>query len=162
MSAAVVLRGKATLEGTVGSFDCFVANVSNLNPSVKVTQQYEPEILKDNHGYDAVWLARNEHAIVDCELYLCATTHAIAIAPMQSPTSDVNSSGVSALGQPFLKPWACMTLSNFELTAFNGIFQILSGGEATLTQSGAAKYTLKLLKYADTAGQGAAILVVPT
>ena len=77
----VVFRGKATVEGVVGTFDALATNVTAGNQNATLTQNWELEELKDVHGYDMAWLFRNEHATLDLDLFLVATTASAAAMP---------------------------------------------------------------------------------
>lgn len=167
MALPVVFRGYATVEGTAGTFDAVISNATALNQTVSITQQWEEEVIKDNHGYDIAWLMRNEHATMDIDLMLMATTAAIAAVPVQAvaPSAGVTAGTViSALntgGAPFFAAGSQIHFTGFTMAAFNGYFRVLSGCDAKLTNSGAAKYTLKLLKYAG-ADQQTAFATIPT
>lgn len=156
-----IFRGFATVEGTAGTFDCLAANVTGMSQSGKLTQIYEEEILKDVHGGDVSWIMRNEHATMDIDLYFVATTAAIAKAPVISPTGDSATTALSILGYPFLGVGSVITLSGWDLTGANGSWRVLSGSDVSLTNTNAAKYTLKLLKYAN-ADQETQIELKPT
>ena len=165
--ATVLFRGKAVIEGAPGTYDVLASasSATPFNNSVKATQQWEDEILKDNHGFDAAWLMRNEHETVDIALYIVTDTVAHLDTPMAAVSYSAGTAGaaLSALGFPFLKAGAVLTLSGFQTgaAALNGVFRLLSGSDITLTNTGAAKYTLKLLKYADS-GQQTAVATAPT
>jgi hypothetical protein len=166
MATAVTFRGSATVEGTVGTYDILATGITALNNTLKVTQNWEEEILKDNHGFDYVWLFRNEHATFDGDVYFVADTAAHAAVPVKTvtPSSGVGTeagASLSNLGLPMLGPGSLVVISGATLTAFNGHWQVLTGTEASLTNTGAAKYTLKLRKYAD-GTQTTALATIPT
>jgi hypothetical protein len=168
MSTAAVFRGYATVEGTVGTYDVLATGITPLNESAKLTGHWEDEILKDNHGYDFSWIMRNEHGTLDLELYFVADTAAHAAIPVKvvTPAAGVSGTGagasVSALGTaPLLGPGSIIILTTFTLTALNGSWRVLSGSEATLTNTKAVKYALKLLRYASS-DQQTQMSTVPT
>jgi hypothetical protein len=156
MAAPVVIfRGLAAVEGVVGTYDAILYAI---NQTVKVTQHFEEEVIKDVHGYDAAWLFRNEHALFDGMLKLVGDTAAHAAAPAQAVSTTA---AVSLLGQPFFAPGTTITLSTFILTACNGVFQVIPGGDLDLGNTKASEMTLKVRKYANS-NQTAAIAVIPT
>ena len=72
------LNGKAVIEGVAGSFD---AILYALQQTGKANQNFELEEIKDVHGYDAAWIARNEHLMCDWSLKLVGDTAAHAAIP---------------------------------------------------------------------------------
>jgi len=151
---AVVFRGKAAIEGVAGTFD---AILYALQQTVKVTQNFEEEVVKDVHGYDAVWLFRNEHSTFDCTLKLVGDTAAHSIIPATAAGGGT----VSSLGQPFLAPGSTVILASFSPAGINGTYQLLSGGDVDLANTKIGDLTLKLRKYAN-ADQTTAIAAVPS
>lgn len=127
--ASVVKRGKASVEGIPGSIDVIVYPVSQTG---KMTQNFEEEIIKDTHGFDAAWLARNEHQTFDLAMKLLGDTQAHAIT-----------------GGAFLAPYATVTLSGFDLTILNGAYQNLTGSDIDLGNTKVGDISFKLRKYAD-------------
>ena len=170
---APIFRGSAVVTGVgldsaPAAYDCFVTNASPLTQSAKMGQVWEEEVIKDNQGQDAVWIMRNEHATLDCDLIIVATTAAIAALPMTTAGSaGAVMSGLNAAlpitppSGPFLAPGSILTLTNFIPAAFNGVWRVVTGGDCSLTNTGAWKYTLKLLKYAA-AAQNTAFSTIPT
>ena len=68
MSAPVeIFQGLAVVPGVPGTLGAFLYSLSQ---TIKATQNYEEEIIKDVHGYDTAWGARNEHATGDWMLKL--------------------------------------------------------------------------------------------
>lgn len=126
---SVVFRGKAALEGIAGTFDVIVYPVAQTG---KLSQNFEEEIVKDVHGFDAAWLARNEHELFDVGMKVLGDTAAHAAA-----------------GAAFLAPFATVTLSAFTATVFNGAYQLISGGDIDLGNTKVADINFKLRKYAD-------------
>lgn len=150
--ATVVFRGKAAIEGVAGAFDAILFSVQQ---TVKMTHNYEEEIIKDVHGYDAAWLARNEHATLDCTLKLLGDTFADAAIPatVVLAVGAVGGAAISTIGQPFLNPLSSVKLSGFAIggttTGINGTWTILSGFDCDLSNTKVGDLTLKLRKYAD-------------
>ncbi len=155
MATATVFRGKAAVEGVVGAFDAVLYAIKQ---TVKASQAFELEEIKDEHGYDIGWLARNEHALFDCSLKLVADTVAHSIIPA---TAVASTAAVSTIGQPFLAPLSTITLSGFSLTAMNGVFQVLSGFDVDLGNTKVGDLNIKLRKYAST-DQQTAIAAIPS
>jgi hypothetical protein len=167
MSApSVVFRGYMGLEGTAGTYDVLAANIAPFNQSGKVTQHWEDEIIKDNHGYDMAWLMRNENAQVEVDVYLLSkSTGGAAATAVASPVAVVApgaaaGAALSNLLMPFLTPGSVVNLSGFAVTGFNGTYRLLAGAEASITNTGLAKYNLKLLKYANS-DQQLGIAIIP-
>lgn len=134
--ATVVKRGKATVDGIVGSIDVVVYP---LQQSGKLTQNFEEEVGKDVKGFDAWWLARNEHYLADFGFKIVGDTLANAKA-----------------GGVFLAPFATVTLSGFDLTTFNGAYQNVSGADIDLSNVKVGELALKLRRYTDAAQNTAA------
>ena len=144
------------MAGIAGSFDSILYA---LQQTGKGTQNFEEEIIKDVHGYDAVWVARNEHLLTDFSLKLVGDTMAHAAAPATSVTGT--STTVSLLGQPFLAPLSCVSLGSFVPASLNGIYQILSGNDVDLSNTKVGDLNFKLRRYAN-ADQNASITASPT
>ena len=173
MATAPVFRGSAIVAGINESitYDVVVAAATAnsagnnaLTQSIKGTQSWDEEVIKDNQGYDAVWLFRNEHEMVDVDMYFVSTTAASAKLPVATVTYSAGTAGASISGlgtAPFLGAGSVINIAAGDVTAFNGLFQVQSGGDCTLTNTGAWKYTLKLKKYATTA-QNTAFATTPT
>ena len=154
--ATEIYRGKAVVAGIPGSFDSLLYA---LQQTGKATQNYEEEIIKDVHGNDAAWVARNEHLTTDFSLKLVADT----VAHAQSPVAAVTGTNttISGLGQPFLSPLSCVSLGGFVLAGFNGLYQIVSGNDVDLNNTKVGDLNFKLRRYAD-ATQNASITASPT
>lgn len=139
--ASVVFRGKAAVEGIAGTFDVITYPVAQTG---KLTQNFEEEIVKDVHGFDGAWLARNEHELFDVGMKILGDTAAHA-----------------ATGGAFLAPFATVTLSGFTLTVLNGAYQLVSGGDIDLGNTKVGDISFKLRKYADST-QNTAATSTPT
>jgi|SRR5581483_8385834 len=127
--ATVTKRGKASVEGIPGTFDVIIYPVQQTG---KLTQNFEEEIIKDVHGFDTAWLARNEHEMFDVAMKLLGDTQAHAIA-----------------GGAFLAPLSTVNLSGFDLAVLNGAYQVTPGGDVDLANTKVGDITFKLRKYAD-------------
>lgn len=149
----VIFRGLAGVEGVAGTHAALVA----LKQGIKGTQNWEEEVIKDEHGYDAAWLMRNEKHEVDITVKIMASTVAASIAPAvaQSPGASTTAT-VSAMLQPYYAPGSVIVLSAFTLTSLNGAFRILSGTDFTLKNDGVAEATFKICRYANADQQTAA------
>lgn len=153
----VVIRGKAAIEGIAGTFD---AILYALQQTGKMTNNFEEEIIKDVHGYDAVWLARNEHVTLDISLKLVGDTAAHAAIPATTIAGPPTAT-VSNIGQPFLTPFSAVTLSGFPISGFNGVFQVVSGFDVDLANTKVGDLNIKLRAYAN-ADQRTASTTTPT
>lgn len=118
------------MDGIVGSIDLVVYPVSQ---SGKMAQQWDEETVKDTRGFDAAWLARNTHYLADFGFKLLGDTAAHAIA-----------------GGAFIAPLATVTLSGFDLSAFNGTYQNISGAEIDLGNTKVGDFATKFRRYDDT------------
>ena len=127
--ASVVKRGKASIEGVVGTFDVILYPVAQ---SIKLTQNFNEEIVQDIHGFDAAWLARNEHNTYDLGMKILGDTAAHA-----------------ATGGAFLAPYATVTITASDLTVLNGAYQLVNGSEIDLGNTKVGDISFKLRKYAD-------------
>lgn len=139
--ASVTFRGKAAIEGVAGAIDVVVYPTAQ---TLKGTQQYDEEIIKDEHGFDVSWVSRNEHMMLEIGLKFLGDTAAHAAIPMQNSGSQV-----STLGQPFLKPYQTMVLSGFALAALNGTYQNITGTTMDFANTKVADGDYKLRRYAD-------------
>lgn len=139
--AAVVKRGKASVEGIPGALDVVVYPVKQTG---KATQNYEEEIIKDEHGFDAAWLLRNENITFDIGMKLLGDTAAHAIS-----------------GGAFLAPQATVVLSGFDLSVLNATFHMVSGSDIDLGNTKVGDLNIKLRKYAD-ATQNTAAVTTPS
>lgn len=138
MSAPIFQRGKAAIHGVAGTFDVIVYPIQQ---KVKMTQTFDEEIVKDVDGGDVAWIARNERGEFNVGVKFLADTAAHAATPV--------STTISSLGQPFLAPYATVTLSTFVLSALNGAYQNISGTEYDAENVKIADGDYKLRRYAD-------------
>jgi hypothetical protein len=127
--ATATKRGKANIDGIRGTFDLIVYPVAQ---SGKVTQNWEEEIIKDQSGFDAAWLGRNEHRLMDFAFKLLGDTFAHAQA-----------------GGAFVAAYATVNLSGFDLAEFNGAYQNISGGDIDLNNTKVGDFATKFRRYID-------------
>ncbi len=137
---ANTFRGKAQISGVSGTVTVAAAAWSLLKESVKLTNTFEEDIIKDETGNDAAWRASNERDEGDIGLRLVDTG---------SPSSQANIETFCAA----LTPYATITLSGFKPARFNGTFQNASGADSTLSNTTAGSMSLKLRKYTDATQQ---------
>jgi hypothetical protein len=83
---------------------------------------------------------------------MLADTQAHSILPVSSAGS---------LGQPFLGPFATVTLSGFDLACLNTTFQNQSGAQLDLGNTKVADLKYELKRYAD-ATQNTAAITTPS
>ncbi len=139
--ASPIKRGKANIAGIVGAIDLVIYPVAQKG---KTTQQWEEEIVKDVQGFDAAWLARNEHRLMDFSFKLLGDTAAHA-----------------ATGGAFIAALATVALSGFDLTEFNGSYQNISGSDIDLENTRVGDFSTKFRKYADST-QATASITTPS
>ena len=129
--AAVTKRGKAVVDGLVGIFDLIVYPLAQTG---KMSANFEEETVKDAHGFDVSWIARNLHYLNDFAFKLVGDTQSHAIS-----------------GGVFIAPFATVTLSGFDLAAFNGTYQNVSGQDIDLANTKVGDMSVKLRRYDDAA-----------
>lgn len=154
MAAPVtVFRGLAAVEGVAGAFDAILYAVKQ---SLDLTQEFEKEEVKNEHGADISWLARNENAKFSCKLKLVGDTVAHSIIP----ATAAGTSAISDMGQPFLAPLSTLILSGFKMAALNATYQLQPGCKVAMVNDKVAELDLNLMRYAS-ADQQTAIAVTP-
>ena len=134
----VTFRGQASVEGCAGSFSVIVW----LPQTVKAADNFEEEIIKDQHGFDCAWLARNQHLLLDVAMKVVGLNGAAK---------------ASLLAQSVpLSPLTIITLSNFVFATdydnnggLNGTYQYMSGADLNLSFDKVSEATFKLRKYVD-------------
>ncbi len=152
---ATVFRGKAAVEGTVGAAAAVILYA--IFQSFDATQEFDKEEIKDVHGYDVGWLARNENIKFNCKMKVVGDTAAHAATLFTAVTGTT----ISDAGQGFIAPLSTLTLSGFTMAALNGVFQLQPGSKLNQVNDKVAEYDLVLMKYAN-ADQETAIAVIPT
>jgi hypothetical protein len=137
---AITHRGKAVVEGTAGAFDLIVYPITQKGD---LEANWEEEIVKDVHGGDAAWLARNLHYLANFSFKVVGDSAANAKA-----------------GAAIIAPLATVTLSAFDIAAFNGVYQNMSGQKIDLSNVTVADMSTKFRRY-DDAAQAALAATVP-
>lgn len=144
------MTGRGTVESTAGTLGVYVAISIQ---SVKGDHAWDSEEIKDSGGFDAAWLARNQHITVVATAKLTGTSKAVAKA-----------------NGAFLLPFAQVTLSDFDLpwlnttgiaptgsaltggaTIFSGSWAYYKGGSIDLSNDKAGGMEINLRKYANPA-----------
>lgn len=134
----IQFKGQASVEGIPGSFDAIVW----LPQTGKWADNFEEETIKDQHGFDVAWLARNQHLMADISMKVVG----------------MNGAAKAALtAQPFpLLPLTTVTLTLFAYGTdpsagggLNGQYQYMSGADLSLTFDKVNEATFKLRKYVD-------------
>lgn len=137
----VTVRGKAAVEGVVGTFTVILYP---LQQSLKVSHDFEEETVKDAHGFDAAWLARNEKYHLDIGMKLVGDTVAHAKA-----------------GAAFSTPYTKITISGADVAVLNGDWHIVSGADIDLGNTKVGDINFKLRQYTNT-DQNTAATTTPT
>ena len=127
------------MEGIPGNFDVIVW----LPQTGRFGDNFEEEIIHDQHGFDAAWLARNQHLLADIGMKVVGMNGAAK---------------ASLTAQNFpLVPLATVTLSNFVFGTdpsgsggLNGTYQYMPGADLSLTFDKVNEATFKLRKYLNT------------
>jgi hypothetical protein len=127
--ATLTVRGKASMSGNTATFDVILYPVQQ---SMKVSQQWEEEIVKDAVGQDAAWLARNEKYDGDLMMKLIGDTAAHAQA-----------------GAAFLGPLAIVTITACLVTLWNSTWQVVPGSDIALSNDKVGDISFKLRRYTD-------------
>ncbi len=127
--ATLTVRGKAAVSGCAATFDVILYPVQQ---SMKMSQEYEEEIVKDAVGQDSAWLARNERWMGDIAMKLLGDTAAHAAA-----------------GAAFLAPLAVVTITASPVAAFNTTWQITNGSDIGLNNDKVGDINFKLRRYSD-------------
>jgi len=139
--ATLTVRGKASLSGSTATFDVILYPVQQ---SMKASQAFDEEIIKDAVGQDAAWLARNEHYMGDVAMKLIGDTAAHAQA-----------------GAAFLGPLAKVTITSCLCDLWNTTWQVVAGGDVGLNNDKVGDISFKLRRYAD-ATQNTLAATTPT
>lgn len=139
--ASVQKKGVATIEGIPGSFDVIVW----LPQTGKFNDNFEDELIKDQHGFDIAELARNQHIMGDIAMKIAGVSSA-------SPSTAAQ---LAAQVWP-LAPLTTVTLSGFVFATdnaggggLNGQWTYQSGADLSLNFDKVADATFKLKKYVD-------------
>jgi hypothetical protein len=129
---AQTFRGRAQVEGVTNAIDVILKKTMQ---SMKLTQTFDEEINKDEHGNDCAWKANNEKYEGDISLKLMST--------------GTDTRAQVATAAAFLAPYAVVTISTCEVTAWNTTYQVISGNDIDLGNTKVGDITFKLRRYAD-------------
>ena len=135
---ANTFRGYAQVAGVSGTFSAPAAFYP-LKESMKFTQNFDEDIIKDEQGNDAAWRAFNEKFEGDIAMRLVVT------AP--GTQSSAAAKALAAL----LTPYQIVTLTGCDIAAWNTSYQVVSGSDIGLTNTTAGNMTWKLRRYANSA-----------
>ena len=130
MAVAVTFKGLASIEGVAGGVSLNV--IVWLMQTGRFNDNFEEEVIKDQHGFDTAWLARNQHTMADLGMKIVGASFA-TITNQTWP----------------LTPYATVTLTGFVLSSINGTYQYITGADTNFNFDKVAEATFKLRKYAD-------------
>ena len=133
---ANTFRGLAQIAGVSGVLTTTVA-LYPLKESMKFSENFEEDIIKDEAGNDAAWRAFNEKYEGDIGMRLVVTTG-----------GTQSTAGVNALVAA-LTPYKIVTISACAVTSFNASYQVISGSDVGLTNTTAGTMSWKLRRYVD-------------
>lgn len=139
--ARTTMNGQAVVITASGLMDVYV----NINiQGIKGSHNAEFEEVKDFEGFDASWLARNEHIEMDVQVKLTAASKVAA-----------------ALNGAFMKLLSAVLFTQADLNWINatglpdgrytGKWQYRGGSDIDLSADKTGGMTIKLRKYADAA-----------
>jgi hypothetical protein len=134
---AQTFRGRAQVEGVTNAIDVILKKTMQ---SMKLTQTFDEEINKDEHGNDCAWKANNEKYEGDISLKLMSSGAGITVPDTRATV---------AAAAAFLAPYAVVTISTCEVTAWNTTYQVISGNEIDLGNTKVGDISFKLRRYAD-------------
>lgn len=148
---AITSRGKATVNGVPGTFNVILYPIQQ---KYGMTQSWEEETGMDVSGGIAWLLARNEKGDLDLGVKFVdkssVTLLANAIIPISTASSGLAN---STLGQPFLAPYASVTISGVVsaggMAAIEGLYQCISGTKFDAEGNKVSDGDYKLRKWAD-------------
>ncbi len=127
--ATKTFRGKAQVAGCPAAFDVILYPVQQ---SMKLTHEFNEEILQDADGQDASWRAQNEKLMGDLEMKLMGDIAAHA-----------------ATGAAFLAPLAVVTISTAIVTAWNTTWEVVPNGSIATKNDAAGDISFRLRRYVD-------------
>lgn len=135
---ANTFRGYAQVAGVSGSLTLSaVAAFFPLKESMKLSHNFDEDIIKDEQGNDAAWRAYNEKHEGDIGMRLVMT-------------GSPQTSAAAKLLAAALTPYAIVTLTGCDVALFNSTqWQVVSGGDVGLTNTTAGTMSFKLRKYVD-------------
>lgn len=128
---AYLATGKATIDGISGTWP--VALAGNYAKTMKLTVNGKERIETDNFDNDVAWRVQNLNYTVDIMFLL----------------SGASVGAIAAAGGLVIAPLTTITLADFKLTQFNGVYQVLLNQDFDLAADKSAGMSLKLRKYSD-------------
>ena len=140
-----IFRGKARVSGST-----FVADVVlyPIAESLKLGQEFEEDIVKDELGRDISWRAINQKYSGDVGLIL-----------IDKSTSSTAANAKA--GAAFFEPYAIIDVTTCDCAAWVRKWQNISGASIDLNQGQIGKMSIRLRAYAD-AEQNALAVSTPT
>ncbi len=105
--------------------------------SLKATQNFDQNFIKDSLGFDAAAIARNNYIELDMEFI-----------PYHATLGD--SVLGSTNGTVFLAPQAAIAFANLRVTALNATYMHMPGTTINLANEEVASMTLKVRRYLNT------------
>lgn len=135
-------RGKAQVSGTAFTADVILYPIAN---SLKLSQKWEQDIVKDETGDDYAKRAHNEMYDGDLGMILVDKTGTV--------TSGVSASSAAhaKAGAAFFTPLAIITITACDVAAWVGAYTLESGSDISQENTQTGKIAFKLVKYADSA-----------
>lgn len=135
---ANTFRGYAQVAGTSGTLTINAVVVYPLKESMRYTQQFEEDIIKDEQGNDAAWRAFNEKYEGDIGMRIVHTGTG-------GTSTFANAKALVAL----LTPYQIVTISACDISSWNTTWQVIPGSDVNLTNTTAGGMTWRLRRYAD-------------
>lgn len=133
---ANTFRGKAQVVGVSGTLTIASVVLYAMKQSMKLSQDFQEDIVADEQGNDCAWRAYNEKYNGDIGMRLVDN---------ETPGSVANAKALAA----FLAPYAIITITLCDVAAWNTTWQNVSGGDIDLQNTAAGSMSLKLRRYAD-------------
>jgi hypothetical protein len=144
---ANTFRGKAQVAGITGTLTIAAAVLYALKENMRMSHNFEEDIIKDEQGNDAAWRAFNEKFEGDIGMRLVHTG---------TPSSFANAKALAAAATPY----AIITITDCDIAAWNTTWQVISGSDIGLTNTTAGSMSFKLRRYVD-ATQNALAATIP-
>lgn len=145
-------RGKAQIAGLLSLngttpmlFDVILYPMPQ---SMKLSQEFDEDIVQDELGDDCAWRARNEKYMGDVSMKLMDKSVTSTLANAKT-------------GAAFFSPYQIVTISNVAVAAWNTTWQIISGGGIDQDNTKVGDITFRLRRYAN-ATQNTLAATIPT
>jgi hypothetical protein len=126
-------RGKAQVAGSKFLADVILYPIAN---SLKLSQNWEEDMLKDEQGDDNSVRAHNEKYIGDLGMILV-------------DKSSTSTAANAKAGAAFFAPLANVTISTCDVAAWNAVYQVESGSDISQENTQGGKIAFKLRRWAD-------------